>query len=280
MARLRSCPCRSITIESRSTSRRSANCWCASCPPVTWGTADQEARGARAPCLRTISTHEDRRHARGRQPHLRDHDQREVQLFLMSTANYIERAIAGLKPDVALVASIFANQINDYPPAAPEGPQLPEGDPPHTLGQLRKAPLGAAAGPPKHLRRPGQHGSRSERDQAGFAEVQGGDAEVLRVLRALISSFLPARTCAKRGGSMGNRPDPTATTPFKVIKEAYAHNPFPRPLLACAELDWQMSGSLEGLSGRSERASSPSLWRGDRVAVYSPSSLGCRSRSG
>lgn len=37
-------------------------------------------------------------------------------IFLMSTANYIERAIAGLKPDVALVASIFANQIHDYPP--------------------------------------------------------------------------------------------------------------------------------------------------------------------
>ena len=34
----------------------------------------------------------------------------------MSTANYIERAIAGLKPDVALVASIFANQIHDYTP--------------------------------------------------------------------------------------------------------------------------------------------------------------------
>ena len=37
-------------------------------------------------------------------------------IFLMSTANYIERAIAGLKPDVALVASIFANQIHDYTP--------------------------------------------------------------------------------------------------------------------------------------------------------------------
>jgi len=37
-------------------------------------------------------------------------------IFLMSTANYIERAIAGLKPDVALVASIFANQIHHYTP--------------------------------------------------------------------------------------------------------------------------------------------------------------------
>ena len=37
-------------------------------------------------------------------------------IFLMSTANYIERAIAGLKPDLALVASIFANQIHDYTP--------------------------------------------------------------------------------------------------------------------------------------------------------------------
>jgi hypothetical protein len=34
----------------------------------------------------------------------------------MSTANYIERAITGLKPDVALVASIFANQIHDFTP--------------------------------------------------------------------------------------------------------------------------------------------------------------------
>jgi L-ascorbate metabolism protein UlaG (beta-lactamase superfamily) len=37
-------------------------------------------------------------------------------IFLMSTANFIERAIAGLKPDVALVASIFANQIHDFTP--------------------------------------------------------------------------------------------------------------------------------------------------------------------
>ena len=37
-------------------------------------------------------------------------------IFLMSTANYNERTIAGLKPDVALVASIFANQIHDFTP--------------------------------------------------------------------------------------------------------------------------------------------------------------------
>jgi L-ascorbate metabolism protein UlaG (beta-lactamase superfamily) len=37
-------------------------------------------------------------------------------IFLMSTANYIERAIAGLKPDVALVASIFASQIHNFTP--------------------------------------------------------------------------------------------------------------------------------------------------------------------
>ena len=37
-------------------------------------------------------------------------------IFLMSTANFIERAIAGLKPDVALVATIFANQIHDFTP--------------------------------------------------------------------------------------------------------------------------------------------------------------------
>ena len=37
-------------------------------------------------------------------------------IFLMSTANYYERAIVGLKPDVALVASIFANQIHEFTP--------------------------------------------------------------------------------------------------------------------------------------------------------------------
>ncbi len=40
----------------------------------------------------------------------------KYRIFLMSTANYIERAITGLKPDVALVASIFANQIHDFTP--------------------------------------------------------------------------------------------------------------------------------------------------------------------
>jgi len=37
-------------------------------------------------------------------------------IFLMSTANFVERAIAGIKPDVALVASIFANQIHNFTP--------------------------------------------------------------------------------------------------------------------------------------------------------------------
>ena len=37
-------------------------------------------------------------------------------IFLMSSANYNERAIAGLKPDVALIATIFANQIHDFSP--------------------------------------------------------------------------------------------------------------------------------------------------------------------
>jgi L-ascorbate metabolism protein UlaG (beta-lactamase superfamily) len=40
----------------------------------------------------------------------------KYRIFLMSTANYIERAITGLRPDVALVASLFANQIHDYTP--------------------------------------------------------------------------------------------------------------------------------------------------------------------
>ena len=41
---------------------------------------------------------------------------RKFSIFLMSTANYIERALTGLKPDVALVASIFANQIHHFTP--------------------------------------------------------------------------------------------------------------------------------------------------------------------
>ena len=35
-------------------------------------------------------------------------------IFLMSTANFVEREIAGLRPDVALIASIFFTQIHDY----------------------------------------------------------------------------------------------------------------------------------------------------------------------
>jgi L-ascorbate metabolism protein UlaG (beta-lactamase superfamily) len=37
-------------------------------------------------------------------------------LFAMSTANYVERSIAGLKPDVALIASIFYKEIHDFNP--------------------------------------------------------------------------------------------------------------------------------------------------------------------
>jgi L-ascorbate metabolism protein UlaG (beta-lactamase superfamily) len=37
-------------------------------------------------------------------------------IFLMSTANYNDRALTALKPDVALVASIFANQIHNFTP--------------------------------------------------------------------------------------------------------------------------------------------------------------------
>jgi L-ascorbate metabolism protein UlaG (beta-lactamase superfamily) len=38
----------------------------------------------------------------------------KYRLFLMSTANYIERAIAGLKPDLALVAPLFHKEIHDF----------------------------------------------------------------------------------------------------------------------------------------------------------------------
>ena len=37
-------------------------------------------------------------------------------VFLMSSANFVERAITGIRPDVALVASIFSNQIHDFTP--------------------------------------------------------------------------------------------------------------------------------------------------------------------
>jgi len=35
-------------------------------------------------------------------------------VFLMSTANFVERAFAGIRPDVALIAGLFRNQIRDY----------------------------------------------------------------------------------------------------------------------------------------------------------------------
>ena len=35
-------------------------------------------------------------------------------VFLMSTANFAERAFTGIRPDVALIAGIFRNQIRDY----------------------------------------------------------------------------------------------------------------------------------------------------------------------
>jgi L-ascorbate metabolism protein UlaG (beta-lactamase superfamily) len=35
-------------------------------------------------------------------------------VFLMSSANFVERAFTGIRPDVALVAGLFRNQIRDY----------------------------------------------------------------------------------------------------------------------------------------------------------------------
>lgn len=40
----------------------------------------------------------------------------KYRIFAQSTANFIEREITGLRPDVALIASIFYNQIHDYTP--------------------------------------------------------------------------------------------------------------------------------------------------------------------
>jgi L-ascorbate metabolism protein UlaG (beta-lactamase superfamily) len=37
-------------------------------------------------------------------------------IFLMSSGNYVERAIAGLKPDVALIAPLFSNNTVDFTP--------------------------------------------------------------------------------------------------------------------------------------------------------------------
>jgi L-ascorbate metabolism protein UlaG (beta-lactamase superfamily) len=37
-------------------------------------------------------------------------------VFLMSSGNYVERAIAGLKPDVALIAPLFSNNTHDFTP--------------------------------------------------------------------------------------------------------------------------------------------------------------------
>ena len=35
-------------------------------------------------------------------------------VFLMSTANFVERNLSGIRPDVALIAGLFRNQIRDY----------------------------------------------------------------------------------------------------------------------------------------------------------------------
>jgi len=77
----------------------------------------------------------------------------KYRIFLMSTANFIERAIAGLKPDVALLASIFANQIHDYTPRLS-----------HPLGQLRAAVRRRTARSSESLRAPHEHGPGRERD--------------------------------------------------------------------------------------------------------------------
>src|SRR4029450_8386104 len=37
-------------------------------------------------------------------------------IFLMSSGNYIERAIAGLRPDVALIAPLFSNNTHAFTP--------------------------------------------------------------------------------------------------------------------------------------------------------------------
>jgi len=41
---------------------------------------------------------------------------RKFQVFLMSSGNFSERAISGLKPDVALVAPFGRSQIHDFTP--------------------------------------------------------------------------------------------------------------------------------------------------------------------
>jgi L-ascorbate metabolism protein UlaG (beta-lactamase superfamily) len=40
----------------------------------------------------------------------------KYRIFAMSTANYVEREISGLRPDAALLASIFYTQIHDFTP--------------------------------------------------------------------------------------------------------------------------------------------------------------------
>jgi hypothetical protein len=117
-------------------------------------------------------------------------------IFLMSTANFVERAIAGIKPDVALVASIFAKPDPQLHSAALQGAELPEGDPPHALGQLREALLGRAAGLAGDLRRPGESRPLGERGEAGVAQEQDRGDEVLRSLR--------------RVGARGAQPRPVA----------------------------------------------------------------------
>ncbi len=40
----------------------------------------------------------------------------KYRIFLMSSGNYIERAIAGLRPDVALIAPLFSNNTHAFTP--------------------------------------------------------------------------------------------------------------------------------------------------------------------
>ena len=69
-------------------------------------------------------------------------------IYLMSSGNYVERAIAGLKPDVALVAPLFSNNTHNFTPRLMKALNYPKVVLP-THWDNFEAPLSA---PPQDLR--------------------------------------------------------------------------------------------------------------------------------
>jgi L-ascorbate metabolism protein UlaG (beta-lactamase superfamily) len=103
----------------------------------------------------------------------------KFRIFLMSTANFIERAIAGLKPDVALVASIFANQIHEFTPRLLRALNYPKVILPTHWDNFEKALCRRSQGSARRVRRSGEPRPVGEGGQATVTQEQGRGDEVL-----------------------------------------------------------------------------------------------------